>query len=737
MKSRTLPALLALPLAINVALAQDDEPGLEEIIVTAQKRTENVQDIPFSVSTLSNEKLDVFTSANADIRFLRGRVPSLNIESSFGRAFPRFYIRGYGNTDFDLNASQPVSLVYDEIVQENPVLKGFPIFDVERIETLRGPQGTLFGRNTPAGIVKVDSRKPTQDFGGYGKIAIGRYGTVDAEGVLNGGISDDWSARLSVKAMHRDDWVDNRANGEEDSLGGFDEFAIRAQAMYDSGGDFTALFNLHYRDLDGTARLFRANIIEPRTNELVDGFRRDDVFYDGENFQDLESVGLTAKLEWDLGSTTLTSVTGYASADFFSRGDIDGGSGAAFLGNDRPAPIPFDAQSADALPDHDQITQELRLASNEWGKFDWQAGLFFFSEDLTIDSFNYESLSGQGVQNGFATQTQETDAWALFGSFDYELNDSTTIQAGLRFSDDSKDFVARRDQSPLAFLGVGPLAPVSVSADDDEFSGDISINHYVSDDVNLYARVARGFRAPSIQGRVLFGDIVSVADSETILSVEGGAKMTFSDRARLNVSVYSYEVSDLQLTAVGGQTNFNTLINADEATGFGIELDGEFLLTDELIVSFGLGYNDTDIDDENLAIQPCGGGCRVLDPVGDIDGTVSINGNSLPQSPEVTANATVRWGREIGPGELYVFGDWFYRDDVVFFLYESAEFQGDALSELGLRVGYNWDDGKQEVALFGRNITDEEELVGGIDFNNLTGFVNEPRFWGAEYRYSF
>ena len=138
------------------------EEGVGEIVVTAQRRSENLQDIPLSVATIDDETLAAINSGGADIRGLSGRVPSLNIESSFGRTFPRFYIRGLGNTDFDLNASQPVSLVYDDVVLENPILKGFPAFDVDRIEVLRGPQGTLFGRNTPAGIVKFDTVKPGQ-----------------------------------------------------------------------------------------------------------------------------------------------------------------------------------------------------------------------------------------------------------------------------------------------------------------------------------------------------------------------------------------------------------------------------------------------------------------------------------------------------------------------------------------------------------------------------------------------
>ena len=147
--------MMSLAMVAGSAAAQEATPGqLDEVIVSADRRDENVRDVPSSVSAVSGEALDVLGTGGQDVRLLAGRVPSLNVESSFGRAFPRFYIRGYGNGDFRLNASQPVSLIYDDVVQENPILKGFPIFDLEQIEVLRGPQGTLFGRNTPGGVVK-------------------------------------------------------------------------------------------------------------------------------------------------------------------------------------------------------------------------------------------------------------------------------------------------------------------------------------------------------------------------------------------------------------------------------------------------------------------------------------------------------------------------------------------------------------------------------------------------------
>jgi iron complex outermembrane receptor protein len=209
-----IPALAFSGQALAQQTAGEEDLGLlEEVIVTATKRAENIQDIPVSITALSPDMIDQISQGVPDIRFLSGRVANLTIESSFGRVFPRFYIRGYGNTDFDLNGSQPVSLVVDEVVQENPILKGFPIFDVERIEVLRGPQGTLFGRNTPAGIVKIDSVKPIDVPDGYFKASYGTYNAARIEGAIGNGFGNGWSTRLSTPTPVRKTPMKDSRNG--------------------------------------------------------------------------------------------------------------------------------------------------------------------------------------------------------------------------------------------------------------------------------------------------------------------------------------------------------------------------------------------------------------------------------------------------------------------------------------------------------------------------------------------
>jgi len=720
-------------------MAAEEAAILDEIVVTAQKREQNIQEVPISITSMNREEIGLLTVSALDVRFLSGRVPSLLIESSFGRAFPRFYIRGLGNTDFDLNASQPVSMVYDEVVLENPVVKGMPVWDVERIEVLRGPQGTLFGRNTPAGIVKFDSVKPSQEFDSYVRASYGTFDSIDVKGAVGGRLTDTFSARFSGLYQGRSDWVDNDFTGEKNALGSNETVAYRLQFLWEPNDRFDGLINLHGWSVDGTARLFRANIFNKGSNSVVDSFSRDKVAYDGLNDQQIDSFGGMMKLDYEFDFATLTSVTGYETLDMYSRGDIDGGFGAVFAPPFGPGFIPFPSESADGLPYLDQFSQEFRLASNPGKRLDWLAGLYFFNEDLQADTFSYNTLGGN-EQDGYSFQKQTTDSWAAFGSLDYKATDRLSLQGGLRYTKDKKDFVAER---PDPTFQTPTFAPITEKTDADFTSWDLTANYAVNADVNVYGRVATSFRAPSIQGRILFcadfegglnpdTNCVDVADQEEIISGEVGVKTELLDRTlRLNMAAYTFQLDGQQIVAVGGVTNTATLLNADRTDGYGFEADIDWAPAPVWLMTFGLSYNSTELDDPTLTVAPCGGGCTITDPI-DADGSVIVNGNSLPHAPEWIFNGIIDYRKPLGNNLFLAALDWAYNSEKRFFLYESEEFKSDFF-ELGVRVGYTFSQAKYEVALFGRNITDEVIVNNGIDFNNLTGMVNEPRIWGLEF----
>jgi iron complex outermembrane recepter protein len=724
-----IAAMLAFPFGAGSALAQE-RSILEEIVVTAQRREENIQDVPISVSAIRGERLETLFEGGEDVRALAARVPSLYAESSNGRLAPRFYMRGLGNSDFDLAASQSVSVIIDEVVQENVILKSFPLFDLDRVEVLRGPQGTLFGRNTPAGIVKFETRKPTPELDGYASATIGSLGTKNFEGALGGALNegDTLLARLSVLSQNREDWIDNGFTGESDAMGGFSENAFRAQLLVLPNDAFSALINLHGRDLNsGTASIFRANILSPGSNELNENFDRDRVFFDGgdNNPQEATGLGGSVRLDFDFGNQlTLTSISAYETVENQSLGDIDGGFGASFLPIMGPGFIPFPSETQDGLTDLDQLTQEFRLASSASDRMFWQAGLFWFDSDFSVQTFPFFVPP--------TTVRHENTSWAVFGQVSYDLTDEWTLTAGARYTDDDKDMTT--PDTP------NPQPPVNVS--DEQVSWDLSLSYAASDDLSFFGRVASGFRAPSIQGRnIAFFDPnpFSVADSETLLSAEIGMKSTLNDRVRLNGSIYYYTIDDMQLSAIGGNANSNVLVNADKGIGMGVDLDTEILFSENFVVTFGGSYNDTEIDDPNLRTAICAA-CTVLDPV-DTSGPIPVallDGNPFPQAPEFMINLTARYSVLVnGDDELYVFGDVVNQGDTNFFLYESAEYHTGSIYEVGLRAGYIANGGQWELAVFARNLTDEENLKGGIDFNNLTGFVNEPRIFGLNFQLNF
>lgn len=710
------------------ALAQSG-PMLEEIIVTATKRAENQQQVPVSVGTLTGDKLESVMSGGVDLLALSAQVPSLYAESTFARTFPRFYIRGLGNSDFDLTSTQPVGLVYDEVVQENPLLRGFPVFDIERVEVLRGPQGTLFGRNTPAGTISFVSVKPSQETEGYFTAAYGSKNSIKAEGAVGGALIDGvLSARLSLMHDRKDDFIDNGFTGEKDALGGHNESAARLQFLFDNGGPLTVLLNGHVRDLDGTARVNHANAIQVGTNDLVPGFSRNEIFHNGRNALDLTNKGGSLKLEYDFGDMLLTAITGYETVDVYTRGDIDGG--VAGVG---PGFVPFDSETADELDGHKQWTQEIRLSSNGDSRFRWQTGFFYFNEDISAQGYSYGDPT---EPRGIAIQTdtdQETKTWAFFGQANYDLTEQLTLTGGIRYNDEEKDFTVARWMT-----GVPGTTNGDANLSDDQITWDVSLTYKATADVNLFARIANGYRAPSIQSRPLFyfgdninRDALSIAEAETLMSYEAGIKSDLWDRrARLNVTAYYTDIEDQQFTAVGGASNNNTLVNAKAGEGYGLEVEAELLATEQLMLTAGGSYNHTEIKDPDLRIAPCGGGCTVTDTVAG--GLANIDGNPFPNAPKWIITATARYGIPVESGEFYVFTDWNYRSKVNFFLYESLEFQSDSKIEGGLKIGYVSDDERFGIALFGRNITNAKELEGAIDFNNLTGFVTEAPFYGIE-----
>lgn len=701
---------------------------IEEIIVTAQKRAQNIQDVPISMSTVNGDALEDILAGGEDVLALATRIPSFYAESSNGRVAPRFYIRGLGNTDFDLGASQPVSMYIDDVVMENVVLKSTPLFDVQQVEVLRGPQGSLFGRNTSAGLIKFTTNRPSQDSELLINASTGTHGLTTVQGVVSGGLTDRLSGRVSLHRQNRNDWISNSFTGEDDAMGGFTEEAARVQILWEASDATSVLFNLHTRDLEGTAAMFRANILGP--NGLTSDYDRDTVRFDAgaNNPQAYTGMGYSVTFNHELANGyELTYIGAHEETDGFSRGDIDGGNMVDDLS---PNFVMFPSDTQDRIDEHNQDTHELRLSSQGNESVNWQIGTYFFDSDLQIDT-----------DGGccFATVAYDNKAWAVFGQVEFIVNEDVNLTGGLRYTDEEKDF---RTLVVPAF----PVGPVSVS--DSQVSWDVAANWAWTENTNLYGRVATGFRGPSIQGRdVAFFGNPSTAESESNLSYEVGSKSVLMDgRMRLNFAAYRYTVEDQQVSAVGGAGNLIQLVNVDETLGRGFEFDAEYQVTEYFTLNVGYSFNHTEIDDAGLMVGICGSTqCSVTDPIQVVDldpdpidqdlvSFALVSGNPLPQAPETIFNVVADYRRPaFEDKEFFLTFDYAYQGDTNLFLYEAEEFAVDSQFELGFKTGIVGGDGTWEVAVFGRNITDEDNIKGAIDFNNNTGFVNDPRVIGVSF----
>ncbi|MDT8321888.1 MAG: TonB-dependent receptor [Xanthomonadales bacterium] len=709
---------------------------LEEIIVTAQKREQTLADVPVAVSAISGDLVDRYLSGAQDIRALAARVPGLNIETSNGRTQPRFYLRGLGNIDFDVNANQPVAMIFDEVGLENNTLRSLPLFDIERIEVLKGPQGSLFGRNTNAGVIKIDSVRPGPERNGYVSLTYGSRETFTAEAASNFLLSETLTARASIKYQDRSAWIDNTFNGAGDDFGAFEEVAYRLQLLWEPSDAFSGLFKLHGFNQEGSdPNVFYANAIALGTSGLRPEFDEEIASQDSGDIAtlDLDHIGASMNLEWSFSNgMRLTSITGYDTVENFQSADVDGGEisfDPADIG-ELGKQVFFGVATGDGLDDLEQFTQEFRLAG-ESDRLFYQFGLYYFDEDF--------DLINQDFVNPAATAlvSQQTESVAVFGQATYALNDTWSLTVGGRWTDDEKDL-----QVAPGVPG-GFVNPASISVSDDFFNWDVAVSFDASENLTWYGRLATGSRGPVTLGRFGF---VSSAKTEDTVSGELGFKSTLlGGRARWNTSVYLFQNDDQQLTATGGAANVNQLLNADQVDGYGLETEFDLLVTENLFLSANLSYNDTEIDDPGLRDDLCGSSptCTGLDPVA---GTrigpfgpvteVFIDGNPLPRTPEWIFNFILEYTHAVANGELYFNHDWNYRDESNLFLHRSIEFVQEERWLAGLRLGYRNEAGL-DFALVGRNITDEVVVEGGINFLNLTAFVNEPAYWGVEFRARF
>ncbi len=611
-----------------------------------------------------------------------------------------------------------------------------PAFDLERIEVLRGPQGTLYGRNSTAGAVKLISKKPTDKVEGYGRISYGRFNTTSFEGAVGGPlVGETLSGRVSLLYQRQGGSVENIVTGHK--LGGYDDVAARAQLLFDSGDAFSALLQLSARSLNGTSTLFNGKQVDPVYGTLPFEKLRIALESDRQSDQEAHQYGLTLNMTYDLGFADLTSITSWQSGDLFTVGDIDGSPRAALI-------------NASRINDLDQVTEELRLASKSDGALSWQTGLYYFHEALgysnTTANNTFKTPAGDPGFGAYQFARQRSESYAGFAQVSYKFAEALTFSGGIRYTHDrvrlsqdtafftpnGADLTAEPNFSDPFYAGGarGPFPVIqprfsSAREGSGRFTWDGSVTYAISPLVNIYARVARGYHSGVITGQAIFSPI-ETAGPETVTSYEAGLKGEFLDRTvRLNLAGFHYVYKDQQLPVFvrdGSGADIIRLINAPGGKGTGFEADVQIRPIPNFSFGGQIGYVDTRISGRTLVQDPR-----------SANGQVDIDGQPFPFSPKLTAglNADVRFPLS-DRTELFASTDWSYRSSQNFSLtsFLQPEFRSQGFWEGGARAGYRID--TFEIALWSRNIANGTGFTSGLNVNGLAYVFNAPRTYGVE-----
>lgn len=741
----------------------------DEVVVTAQKREESAQDVGISISTLSGEQMEALGYTNAqEVTALAAGVATLQPN---GEANYAVGIRGVANNDFTTNIESPVAIYVDETYISQMSGAGFLLFDVDRVEILRGPQGTLFGRNATGGLVHYLTVKPnTEEFEGYGSVTYGSFDRWKMQGAVNIPMGDMLSARVSLATHQGDGYVTNRLDPSRD-LNNANESAGRFQVRFQPSESFDLLLNARFGHQNIRTGFFEyASAILP-TGDYTPGVPNDDLGgyvdldgdvyagdYDFTGQNKTNTEGYTGRFDWDLGFGKLTSITDYQSVERDYMEDSDAS--------------PANFFNFFLTTDAEQFSQEVRLAGDA-DALNWVLGFYYL--DIDINDSNggkttglFEALTAtpisllgvNGVRNPY---TLDTKSWSLFGQLEYELSDQFTVIGGLRYISEKKDYVYNTFASLFPedissgqdsrivdvlttqeFFGeLPPYNPYTGARKDTDIAARVQVNWKPTDGVLAYASWNRGvksggFNAPLLPTPVYLTDDFMTYDPEKLDAYEVGVKFG-SGAMRINASGYYYDYKNCQAFSIIGLDTFT--LNADcKNKGFEVEAEGN--LGGGLDYHFGVGYTDAKVSDiPGVTID-------AVTPAGTVSAILPGAEQRPVQTPKWNLNGLLRHEFPVeGIGNIALQVDGQYRSRHYFALTnfnassQGAYFLGNA-SITWIAPNENW-----SVRGFVNNVFDRQYLVQTFDLSgNLTNgglfglveqYYGRPRMYGVNLNVSF
>jgi iron complex outermembrane recepter protein len=744
---------LALTVIGSNALAQevDASDTSDEIVVTATKREERLQDVPVSVTAITAERLESLgVESSGDIA---AYTPTMQWRSGTGYSRPSVYLRGVGNSAYQMNAGSAVGVYIDGVNLGSNISHPFQLLDLERVEVLRGPQGTLFGRNTTGGLVNFISNRPRagDPVEGNLQITAGDFGVVEGNGAITVPLGDSAAFRLALSASTNDgyfDGVNPSANGAQ--FGQADALSGRATLRVQPNPGVDITVSLRHGRTDGTYWPYKQFGLacaspDPALGQCTDAFGfRDSTDFQStsaqfEGFENSESTGGTIDASFDISpSLTLTSVSAYdsASLDFF--GDEDSS----------PTTQLHDGTRGDV----DFFSQELRLTTNFDGPLNFIFGGYYYIENLdslqffTLTDFGPGVLTGTsafGVPEGAAQiLSQRTETYAAFASATWDLTERLTARAGARWTYDERDvdvealiynssgaqFLALTTPQVRARSLVTTIPAMNVANDWSEWSGNVSLDYAISDDVMAFVGFARGFKGGEFNGGALFSPAeANLVNPETVDSIELGVKSEWWDgRFRANVTAFHMDYQDQQvfILGLGASVPLQTLSNAGASTSQGVEFEFELRPTDGLTLGLTGAYLNAEFDE--FIRDP-------FNPTGS-----NLAGNRLAHAPEWTASGFARQQFDLSFGRLSLQADFSHVGDQFYNVVNLPIHDIEARTLFGLRAGL--ETGPWEMAVWGRNITDEDYFTSGSDVSAFGFYVMKPglpRTWGVTLSRSF
>ena len=698
-------ASFALTTALLPATAWSTEE-LEEVVVSAQKREQKLQDVAMSISALGGDQIIALGIKSAVD--LVAQVPGLQVSGGGGGTVNTFNIRGVTQNAFAASLESPIAVYQDESYLSLNSIADLGLFDVDRIEVLRGPQGTLFGRNATGGVVRYVTAQPSREAQGKLGLEVGEDGRVRIDGAFGGPLAETLAYRLSAVRNRDDGLIENRVGP---NLMQSDSWSVRGQLAHDSDG-FSALLKAQYLKEDsrrgGYAHVVAQGgqyVSDPTVTDFF-GYREPDSdpftgSMDVPGWNRNSVTDLTASLDWDLGTVTLTSVTNFqdASNDYLEDADV----------------TPLSVYNYNRGADVKQLTQELRA---RWriGRYDTLLGLYY----LRIDGEYFTRQYGQGYfgsDTEIANADQLTTSYAIFGQTEITLTDRSSLEVGARYSHDKKDF-AYDSTNIFGIFQPGPVAITDVQSDDG-ISARLQFNFRPRAEQLWYVGINRGIKSGGLNYPLFPQDPAFLPfKGEVLTSLETGVKTSVGDRSTVNVALFYYDYENYQAFSFDGLATRIVSVNAKMAGG---EAELRTVPIDGLELNLGVSY--------------------LWNKVRDVPLAVSSGTERAPFAPKTTLNGLAKYSWPALGGNLSAQLDGSWRSRQTFNLVTTPVLEEPAYALLNARVGYAASDERWSAAIFVRNLTDEEYRTYSFDTSGDWGALEDVpgvgRWFGASLAYSW